>query len=299
MDLGTVVSQMERMIRRLVREDIALSVRVTSDPWPVMADQPQIEQALLNLVVNAAQAMPDGGSLSVTVENVEVANLEAPALGGDARAGSFVRVSVVDTGVGMNTDTLARAFEPFFTTRPVGKGTGLGLATVYGIVRRHEGFVAVDSREGLGTIFDVYLPRHDGHAESEHREEDPRALAGNETILLAEDNDEVRALVQRVLLRAGYRVFVAVDGEAALSLGLDRLGELDLLLTDLVMPGLRGEELWERLREENPGLKALFMSGYPADDDVRTLIESGALAFLAKPFSNEQLLRAVREAIGG
>jgi CheY-like chemotaxis protein len=199
----------------------------------------------------------------------------------------------------MDAQTLARAFEPFFTTRPVGKGTGLGLATVYGIVRQHEGFVAVDSKEGLGTILDVYLPRYDGHVESEECEEDSGDLTGSETILLAEDNPEVRALVQRVLLRAGYRVFVAVDGEAALSLGLDRGGEVDLLLTDLVMPGLRGEELWARLREVHPDVKALFMSGYPADDGVRSMIESGALAFLAKPFSNEHLLRAVREAIGG
>ncbi|MHB0980066.1 MAG: hybrid sensor histidine kinase/response regulator [Thermoleophilia bacterium] len=298
-NLGTVVSQMESMIRRLVREDIGLSVRVAPDPWPVMADQSQIEQVLLNLVVNAAQAMPDGGSLSVTVENVEVAELEMLTLAGDARAGSFVRVSVVDTGVGMDAQTLARAFEPFFTTRPVGKGTGLGLATVYGIVRQHEGFVAVDSKEGLGTFLAVHLPRADGHVESEECEEDSGDLTGSETILLAEDNPEVRALVQRVLLRAGYRVFVAVDGEAALSLGLDRGGEVDLLLTDLVMPGLRGEELWARLREVHPDVKALFMSGYPADDGVRSMIESGALAFLAKPFSNEQLLRAVREAIGG
>ncbi|MHB8870464.1 MAG: hybrid sensor histidine kinase/response regulator [Thermoleophilia bacterium] len=296
-DLGDLVLRMERMIRRLVREDIAVSVRLRSELWPVMADASQIEQVLLNLVVNAAQAMPGGGSLSVTGENVELGELDLSTLPREARVGSFVRISVVDTGAGMDEETLAQAFEPFFTTRPVGAGTGLGLSTVYGIVSQHNGFLAVDSRMGLGTILDVYLPRYEGVVGSGEREEDGGAVAGTETILLAEDNSEVRALVRSVLRRAGYEVLTAIDGEQALHLGLEHEGHLDLLLSDLVMPGLRGEELWLRLREERPDLKALFMSGYPADDGVRAMIERGDIAFLPKPFSNRQLLRKVREVM--
>jgi len=296
LDLGALVAAMEQMLRRLMRENVALSIRADDDLWSVKADPAHIEQVLVNLVVNAAEAMPDGGNITVAVENTQIGGADLPGLGSDARTGKFVRLSVVDTGVGMDADTLSHVFEPFFTRRAEERGTGLGLATVHGIVAQAGGFTSIDSKVGIGTIFDVYIPRAFGAIKGTTTDRGrARPAGGTETILVAEDHPQVRALVIRFLAAAGYSVLEAGTGEEAIRLADRSTETVDLLLSDLVMPGTTGLELMKRVLEAHPAAGVVFMSGYTPDEKLRAQIEEGgAFAFLAKPFSPEELLDMVR-----
>jgi len=262
----------------------------------VPADETAIGQILMNLATNAADAMPSGGRMLIGIGNLEVSDGDplALALG---RTGSFVRLAFTDTGHGMDEETLGHAFEPFYTRKDRGEGTGLGLAIVYGIVRQHDGFIAARSTPGQGTTFDIVLPPTDERPQAAApRAADPASAAG-ETILVAEDEPQVRALVARVLEDLGYRVLIAEDGVEALELASHHERPIDLLLTDVVMPRANGRELHEQLRERDPGIRVLFMSGYSRD----VLIPGGKLkpgtTLIQKPFTPEELGTRVRRVL--
>ena len=297
LDLGSLVAGLAGMLRRVIGEDVTLTVRSDPDLLPVTADPGQIEQVLMNLAVNARDAMPAGGTLTI-----ETRNVFTPADGaggpGTARGGPAVLLAVSDTGTGMTDEVKARAFEPFFTTKEKGKGTGLGLATVYGIVRQSGGSVEFDSRIGAGTTFRVYLPAAAGQAPSADRPLPEAAVPrGTETLLLVEDDDEVRRLALRVLRAGGYAVLDAAGGHDALRAAGACGAPIDLLVTDVVMPGMGGRELAERLRAGRPGLPVLYLSGYTDDAVVRDRVERAEMDFLPKPYSPTALARKVREIL--
>jgi CheY-like chemotaxis protein len=287
------------MLKRLIGEDIDLVTALGESLWPIMADPGQLEQVLMNLAVNARDAMPEGG-----VVTIETANVKMDAASAQAhfplKPGPYVLLTFSDTGIGMDAETQARIFEPFFTTKEVGKGTGLGLAMVYGIVKQSGGYIWVYSDMGKGTTFKIYLPR------TEVEVDDPSsargradAQRGTETLLLAEDDDSVRELVRNVLRENGYKVLEASRGEEALELSELFAGKIDLLVTDVVMPQMNGRELARRLLAQRPQLKVLYISGY-ADNSVFYPggLDAGG-AFLQKPFTPEALARKVREVLGG
>jgi len=260
-----------------------------------VADPAQLEQVLINLAINARDAMPDGGKLTVATALCEI-DAATASVTPDAHPGAFAVVSVTDTGHGIDDETKAPLFEPFFTTKEVGKGTGLGLASVYGMVRQSDGFVTVESQVGGGASFRVFLPlaavAADG-ASGPRPEHYAGTTRGSETILLVEDEEAVRDLTRQALERNGYHVIAAATPAEALELAAD--ARYDLLLTDVVMPQMRGGELARRLGRDRPGLKTLFMSGYP--DGEALLGEEGPTAFLQKPFSLDELARTVRELL--
>jgi len=295
-ELGTVVGNVERMLRRIVGEDIQLVVAVDPEAGAVKADPGQIEQLIMNLAVNARDAMPRGGRLTIEVRDAAPDEIPVPP-GADARPDPHVLLAVTDTGCGMDDATMARMFEPFFTTKG-DLGTGLGLATVYGIVRQSAGHLAVASEVGRGTMFRVYLPRAEKRQFASRSSADLSLMPqGEETILLAEDEEGVRALIRHVLQQCGYTVLEARDGPEALLLGEQNLGRIGLLLTDVVMPGMGGRDLAERLAELQPGVKVLFLSGYTDDAVVRHGIQTAEVAFLQKPFTPASLARKVREVL--
>jgi CheY-like chemotaxis protein len=263
----------------------------------VLADPGQLEQVVLNLALNARDAMPDGGTLSILTRNerVEAHDPSHPGV----PAGRWVVLELSDTGVGMDAETQARIFEPFFTTKERGQGTGLGLATVYGIVRQAGGAVRVRSTPGEGSSFTLYLPRTAVAREARRVEEwpVPAARGGGETILLVEDEDAVRAIARETLARWGYRVLMAPDGAAALTLARRHREPIDLLLTDVVMPGLHGRELAEALQRDRPTLRVLFMSGYTEDEVLHRGVSTEVLAFIAKPFTPAALAARVRAVL--
>jgi two-component system cell cycle sensor histidine kinase/response regulator CckA len=293
LDLSEVVRGMSAILRRLVPESIEIDVRPRAQRV-ISADVAQLEQVLLNLVLNARDAMPDGGRL--TIETADVLLDDGHA---DVPPGPYVVLAVRDTGIGMDVTTLARVFEPFYTTKEQGKGTGLGLASVYGIVRQSGGHIRVDSEPGRGSTFEVYLPAvvSAGGAVSlpPHADDAPAVLTGSESVLLVEDDPAVRAYTARVLARGGYTVVEASGGEQALELAADR--RIDLVITDLVMPGMSGRVLADRLRSGRPELRVLFMSGFTAEAIAADGILDGDARFLPKPFPPAALLRAVRRLI--
>ena len=294
LDLGEVVTGAEKMLRRLIGEDVEVVVVKPAALGRVKADPGQIEQVLLNLAVNSRDAMPGGGRL--TIELLD-ASLEAPLTTShdSIPPGPYVVVSVRDTGCGMDAGTFSHLFEPFFTTKEKGKGTGLGLATVFGIVKQSGGYVDVESAPGAGTTFRVYLPRSDAPATSGVRPR-VRSRAGSETVLLVEDEAAVRNLVKAVLERKGYAVLAASDGAAALALVDGHAGAIHLLLTDVVMPGMNGRDLAARVKAKRPAIKVVFMSGYPADAPADFGMEGGP-AFLSKPFNERALSMKLREVL--
>ncbi|HEU4699302.1 MAG TPA: PAS domain S-box protein [Gemmatimonadales bacterium] len=297
--VNDVVTGMEPMLRRLLGEQIVLHSLLRQDLGQVRANRGQLEQVVMNLALNARDAMPDGGQLTIETQNVEVAGLLAQELL-RLQPGPYVMLSVSDTGVGMDPVTQASIFEPFFTTKGPGHGTGLGLATVYSIVQHAGGGVYVYSEPGHGSVFKVYLPRI--FAEAPHPPATPpiapSAPAGRRTtVLLAEDEPGVRAFTRQVLEEAGYEVLPAESGEAALVIAAAHQGTIDLLLTDVVMPGINGRVLGERLRATRPDIAVLYMSGYTDDVVVRTGVVTVGAAFIQKPFSPAQLLERIRAAL--
>ncbi|NLH47189.1 MAG: PAS domain S-box protein [Myxococcales bacterium] len=295
-DLNELVANSTRMIERLIGEDISLLFRPAPDLGFVRTDPSQIEQILINLAVNARDAMPGGGKLVIETAN-RIIDEEFCRRHIDVKAGDYVMLGVTDNGCGMSEEVQARLFEPFFTTKGIGKGTGLGLSTVYGIVKQNEGFIDVASRPGKGSSFKIYLPLASGQPEAyatSVRRDTPR---GGETILLVEDEEMVRNLAQKVLERQGYKIKTAASGGEAFLLAQDLPERVHLLLTDVIIPHMNGRQLYDRLRERDPELRVLFMSGY-----TENIIEhQGALDpdtnFIAKPFSIEVLVRKVREVL--
>jgi len=296
-DLNEVVRETEQMLRRLIGEDIEL--RASLGPWlgSVKADPGQMEQVLMNLAVNARDAMPRGGKLTISTENVYL-DEEYAAHHVSVAPGRYVILAVSDTGTGMDEQTRARIFEPFFTTKVAGKGTGLGLSTVYGIVKQSGGYVWVYSEVGRGTTFKIYLPRVDAGAQVySQTPSHARELGGTEAVLLAEDDELVRNMIRFILSDHGYKVLAAANGAAALSI-FERTEPIHLLLTDVVMPGMSGRELADRLTRLRPEMKVLFMSGYTEDAIVHHGVLDEGVNFIQKPFTPDDLARKVREVLG-
>ncbi len=297
--MDEVVENLGMMLRRLIGEDIDFTTESKEDLWTVRADPSQIEQILMNLCINARDAMPEGGKLVVSTANV---TLEAPLVERELTIppGRYAALRVADNGKGMNEEILSPIFEPFFTTKDPGKGTGLGLATVYGIVKQSEGYIRVVSAPREGTTFSVYLPAAEGE-EPETEEDRPEAecgdSAGKWTILLAEDEEMVRELAIEILQGAGHTVLDAPNGAAALVICDRHEGCIDLLVTDLVMPGMNGIELARRVSDSRPGIPVLFMSGYAEDARERLGDLDEGRAFLQKPMTPAKLSRKVREIL--
>jgi len=297
LDMNTVVSQMDKMLRRLIVEDVELVTQLAGDLGPVSADPGQLEQVLLNLAVNARDAMPRGGRLTIETANVFLTE-EYSERHHRLPPGQYVLLAVSDTGVGMDEATQKHLFEPFFTTKEVGKGTGLGLATVYGIVKQSGGYIWVYSEPGHGTTVKVYLPRVSGAAEPlPVAAATPELRRGSETVLLVEDAPPVRSLARKSLESYGYTVLEAADGPAALELSAGHARGIDILVTDVVMPGMSGRELAERLAPARPAMRVLYTSGYTDDAMVRQGVLRAGVAFLQKPFIPETLARKVREVL--
>ena len=298
--VNDTIRRMQHMLRRLIREDIDIAFELDPEPATVRVDPGQLEQVLVNLAVNASDAMPDGGTLTIRTGHIQLEAAAAERLHMDLKPGRFVTMQVIDTGVGIPDSIRPRLFDPFFTTKPVGLGTGLGLSTCYGIVRQSNGVITVDSTPGDGTVFTVWLPRV---SQVEDPEKVPEAdlPGGSETVLLVEDEPMVRKLTTRILSRLGYRILQASDGEEALRV-LDQAdggsgdSGVDLLITDVVMPRMGGRELARRIRDERPAMKVLFVSGY-SDDAVAADGLMSHASFLQKPFTMHTLAHRIRDIL--
>jgi two-component system cell cycle sensor histidine kinase/response regulator CckA len=310
LDLGDALSDLTMLLRRLIGEKVKLDLVHGRDLWPVKVDVSQFEQVIVNLAVNARDAMPEGGKLTVRTANVsseESAHLAYKGM----PAADYVRIDISDTGTGIPPEIVDKIFEPFFSTKEVGKGTGLGLSTVYGIVKQTGGFVYVDSEPGKGTSFRIFLPRHhpeqdvqpdlaaaNGAAKENSAEAKPRAdLTGQGTILLVEDEEGLRSLNARGLRSRGYSVIEASNGIEALEALEEKNGAVDLVVSDVVMPEMDGPTLLKTMRGRNPGLKIIFVSGYAEDAFEKSLPENQQFAFLPKPFTLSQLVAAVKETM--
>jgi len=298
LDMNSVVGNVEPMLRRLIGEDITISTTSSARGY-IVADPGQLEQVLMNLVVNARDAMPQGGRITIETRSVELdehyTSEHAPVI-----AGRYVMLAVGDNGIGMSRDTREHAFDPFFTTKEAGKGTGLGLATVYGIVKQSGGYVWIYSEPELGTTLKLYFPEVSSSAAfttSEPRTASSETSRGSETILLVEDEEAVRSLTSRILKKQGYRVMAAQHGREAMEMAAKEEGHIDLVLTDVVMPGMNGRGLVERLTGIRPRIKSLYMSGYTDDDIIRRGFIEPSKSFLQKPFTSEALLQTVRKVL--
>jgi len=299
-DLNRVVRGMAEILRRLIRADIQVRYELAPDLGYTRADPVQIEQVIMNLVVNARDAMPEGGVLTISTTNAELSDGDMTELF-DAAPGAYVRLSVADTGVGMDAATESHVFEPFFSTKTDTGGTGLGLATVYGIVRQSNGAITVYSEPGQGSVFRIYLPRTDRPEGLPHSEPaaNREALRGSETLLIVEDTESLRTLIHTVLDGLGYKVLSAASGAAALALAAAHDGAIHLLVTDVIMPEMSGTDLAERLVENNPHLRVLYVSGYPTEAAIDAERRDERFTFLQKPFSATELGRKVREILDG
>jgi two-component system, cell cycle sensor histidine kinase and response regulator CckA len=298
LDINELLTDIEKMLGRLIGEDIELLTIPDPELWQVEIDPGQIEQVIMNLAVNARDAMPQGGKLTIETANVELNDTYFRDCGVESAPGHYVVLTVSDTGSGMDKETREHIFEPFFTTKEVGKGTGLGLSTVYGIAKQNNGFVWVYSEPGQGSIFKVYLPKVKGDAEPEEKEQSTvDDLGGSETVLIVEDDDVLRKLAQRVLHSHGYRVLDAENGEDALRVSKEHEGPIHLLLTDVVMPKMGGKKLAERLQPLYPQMKVIYMSGYTDNAIVHHGVLAPELNFIQKPFTLEDLGRKVRKAL--
>jgi CheY-like chemotaxis protein len=297
LNLNEIVEGIQKMLRRIIGEHIRLSTKLASGLGRFKADASQIEQILLNLTVNARDAMPEGGRLGIETKNVQL-DEAAASLQPGVSAGDYVVLSVEDTGTGMDEQTQKRVFEPFFTTKEVGKGTGLGLSTVYGIVRQSGGHIVIQSELGKGTGFDVYFPRTEA-GEAVRRSLAPVASAprATETVLLVEDDEGVRVVATRILREQGYTVLEARRASEARRIWEKHGPGVDLLLTDVVMPDINGPRLAEELARTRPGLRVLYMSGYPGAGGLVSS-DGSALQCIEKPFTPASLAAKVREMLG-
>lgn len=296
LDLNAVAGGMQKMLSRLIGASVSLEIEPHSSPVPALADQGQIEQVLLNLAVNARDAMPAGGRLTIKVFSCEYGDY---LLGSDLVPGRYAVVSVSDTGTGMSQEVKGRIFEPFFTTKAPGAGTGLGLSTAYGIVRQSGGYISVDSEPGKGSVFTIYLPL------SEQKADDgagsgplPAMRRGSETVLLVEDDTVLRSVTRRTLQGNGYKVLeAATDSEALLLAEGREKGKIDLILADIVLPGMNGFDLAERVAAANPGIGKMYISGCTDPDIIKAEYISAATPFLQKPFTTDALLFSLRTAL--
>jgi len=295
--LNTVLADLDKMLRRILGEDIAMAQDLAPDLGLITADPGQIEQVFVNLLVNSRDAMPDGGTVTLRTSNVDFTADEAAQRPGMA-PGAFVRVTISDTGIGMDEGTVAHIFEPFFTTKERGRGTGLGLSTVYGIVQQTGGLIEVASKLGAGTTFHLYFPRGAAHAPIEQSPEVVTQLRGREAVLVVEDDEAVRHVARRILESAGYTVLTAASGREAVALCESLSTKIDLVLSDVVMPGMSGRVLAQRLTALRPNLKILYMSGYPDDAIARHGILDPGTHFANKPVTRVDLLQKVREVLG-
>jgi PAS domain S-box-containing protein len=300
LNINELLTDIEKMLGRLIGEDVELLTIPEPELWRVEIDPGQIEQVIMNLAVNARDAMPKGGNLTIETANADLDGnfFREHGIKGE-KPGHYVMLTISDTGSGMDKETQKHIFEPFFTTKEVGKGTGLGLSTIYGIIKQNNGFVRVYSEPGQGSTFKVYLPRVRGNAEPEEKEQTPvDDLSGSETVLIVEDNDSLRNFAQKVLHIYGYRTLNAENGEDALRVCKEHDGQIDLMITDVVMPKMGGKKLSERLQPLYPQMKVIYMSGYTDNAIVHHGVLEPGLNFLEKPFTPESLGRKVREALG-
>jgi signal transduction histidine kinase/ActR/RegA family two-component response regulator len=297
LDLNDVVAGMDKLLRRIIGEDIELKTALNPGLWPIKADQAQIEQVIVNLAVNARDAMPDGGQLTIETTNVLLDEGYA-ATHLEAQPGEYVLLAMSDAGVGMSEEVKAHIFEPFFTTKEPGKGTGLGLATVYSIAKQSSGHIWVYSEEGVGTTFKIYLPRSREAVQAAAPERQMANMpTGDETVLLVEDDEAVRDLARRVLQSQGYTVLEAQDGQEALLVSTHHEGTIHLLLTDVIMPGISGKGLADQLGQARREMRILFMSGYSDEAIVHHGVLEPGVAFLQKPFSPLALAQQVRQVL--
>jgi two-component system cell cycle sensor histidine kinase/response regulator CckA len=297
--LSEVLAELAHLLRRLIGGAITLKLEHGRDLHPVLVDQGQVEQVVINLVVNARDAMPEGGTLTIRTSNASVSE-PMPAAGEMLPPGEYVRIDIVDTGTGIAPEIIDRILEPFFSTKPMGAGTGLGLATVYGIVKQSGGHLVIESKLGEGTTFSIFLPRYAESAAAARREgveEDARDLTGAGTILLVEDEDAVRLFSARALRNKGYQVIEARSGEAALVIMGQDSEPIDLLITDVVMPEMDGPALVEEIRSRRPDMKVIFISGYAESAFRQQASDGSMLHFLAKPFSLKQLATKVKDVL--
>ena len=294
-DFAAMLDSLLILIRRVIGENITVTTQAEPELWHILADPVQMEQSIVNLAINARDAMPNGGTLQITARNAPRPHGERRPEG-EVKPGEYVQITVTDTGIGMDEATRARMFEPFFTTKPQGQGTGLGLSTVYGFVRQCGGYIGVMSTPSRGTSIELLLPR--AHVSADVRPATPssrvsdHAEPGRETVLVVEDEEAVRQFAVESLERQGYQVLEAASGEEAIKVASRFDGTIHLLLTDVVMPGMKGPELAARLRALRPGLRVLLMSGYAAD-----IVTSGDLRdapLVSKPFTPASLSRSVR-----
>ncbi|MEK7196519.1 MAG: ATP-binding protein, partial [Nitrospirota bacterium] len=295
-NLNELIEKIEKFLRRVIGEDIEFQTILTDKDITVMADHGQIDQALMNLATNARDAMPKGGLLTIETGTVEI-DEEYIKAHGYGKAGTYALISVTDSGIGMDEKTREKIFEPFFTTKEVGKGTGLGLSIVYGIIKQHAGYINCYSEPGKGTTFRIYLPLIKTALKEVQPVEVIEPAGGTETILLAEDEENVRELTRIVLEEYGYKVIEAIDGEDAVNKFMENKDRIGLLLLDVIMPQKSGKEAYDRIAKIKPGIKVLFTSGYPADFIHREEITEQGLSFVSKPISPTALLKKVREVL--
>jgi two-component system cell cycle sensor histidine kinase/response regulator CckA len=299
-DVNQILGDTVDMLGRLIGEDIEIKLTLASGLRPIMADRVQLEQVLMNLVANARDAMPRGGRLTIETGSASEEEVSA-ALRSLVSSGRCVSLTIRDTGAGMDANTRSRIFEPFFTTKELGKGTGLGLATVYGIVKQLGGYISMSSEVGRGTTFTIYFPESQSTVEPEAPRTvgaaSPPLAGGREVILLVEDETAVRNLVSLVLRRHGYTVLEARNGREGAALAAEQQGAIHVVLTDVVMPGIDGPETVKRLRESRPEMKVLYMTGYAGDALTRRGIVDASDSILHKPFTADELLKGVRELL--
>jgi CheY-like chemotaxis protein len=288
---------MDKMLRRLIGENLDMDIKLDAEVGTVLVDPGQVEQVLMNLVVNARDAMPDGGCLTIETANVDIDATQAKTRR-FVEPGPYVMIAVRDTGHGMSTETQSHIFEPFFTTKDKGKGTGLGLSTVYGIVQQSGGIVSAYSEVGRGTTFKVYLPRVFGSGQTAVVKAEQLPVPGGiETVLLVEDEESVRHMAQEILQLNGYSVLDASNGNEAIKVSAQHHGVIDLMVTDVVMPLLGGRQLAEKLALTRPDMRVLYMSGYTDDAIVRHGVLDGRASFLEKPFTPDAFARKIREVL--
>ena len=296
-DLNVIIAGIQKFLARAIGENIELSTRFHASPAFIKADRAQVEQILINLVVNASDAMPNGGALMVETNDVIVD--EGTAATFRVPTGPYVQLSVTDTGSGITSEVRARIFEPFFTTKPVGKGTGLGLATVYGIVQQNGGFIDLESTLGVGSSFKIYLPVTTAESQPELRPQLVSTRADGATVLVVEDAPALRSLISEALEHSGYRVLLANDGTEALRICQEHSGPIHLLLTDVVMPNMNGRDLVQRLKNIRSGIRIIFMSGYTNDVVVQHGLSDASVEFMQKPFTGNELVHKIAELLSG